>query len=1130
MQFRVDFTGPVREPVAGAASGAEPFYQRAVLNPRTSIPWRGRVRIPKERQAKPTLAAVLYEIPVQAEGIYRVDGNFLKAHGIDLSSLDASTLKVFNNGGHMLPVKLTDPRPDGLIENPILVVGAEDGRFDETDYFLFYGKGAGEWQYVTRERRYRHFLHLYARENVYWLSFNDGVPGKRMAQVQAPTDGGVPVIETFKDLQYIEQDVDNPLHGGLFWYAYAFEERSPEVTLDVHLADVEVNDTVTVWMQFKGDDKVDASHAFRVSWNDQSVGSTQFGGVDFKPYQVTLRDGVPGSENTLAFHYTTSARAGKAYLDWVEIQYRRRIAARDGMLRFYSPSGAGSNGYRLTGFASEPLVLDVTDPGAVHSLALTPEGEAYRTGDVRTDAMPHVYIAVEPARFLAPASMQKDDPSDLRNPENAGMLLIVTHGDFMEQARRYADFKRSSDSLSVYVADVQDVYDEFNCGLMDPAALRDFLATAFRTWREPPQYLLLFGDGDYDYRNIVSDGDRNWIPPFERDEFKTDDARATDDWYTYVSGTDTEMDLSVGRLPVQTAEQARVVVDKLIRYQSEPVYGDWRSLITLVGDDEIAALSLNETEHILYSEDLAEGDIPRVFNLRKIYLTEYPEEIRMMRVKPKAQDDLIDQINRGTLIVNYLGHGHRDLWAHERVFDHGPDLPRLENGDLLPLFYAATCEFGLYDDPFQQHFAEELLASPGKGAIAVIAATRFCISFQNAALNQAFMNYCLWDPHAVLRLGDALRLGKLSTSFVSNNEQYHVLGDPSMRLGIPRHEVSFTQMDPDTFRALGRVRVQGEVHKDGTLWGAFNGRALVRAFDSEKAIVYTTKRGSKLPYTLAGNALFRGEAAVEGGRFELEFIVPKDLSYGGSLGRLSGYCWNEGFDGFGSLDSVATGGSVALEDDQGPEIQLSFTGQGIFLSGGVVSGDPELVVGLEDEKSGINLTGEIGHRITVSLDGQVPADVTDRFQYDSGSYLKGSVKTQLDGLAEGDHRLLVKAWDNANNSSSASLEFRSVASDRLVLDKVLNVPNPMLDGTDFTFELSQGADVRIKIFTVDGRLIRTLNGFWAQPGFNVMGWDGLDFEGDAVSNGVYLYKVIARAGAGSKTIEASAVGKLIVMR
>jgi hypothetical protein len=682
------------------------------------------------------------------------------------------------------------------------------------------------------------------------------------------------------------------------------------------------------------------------------------------------------------------------------------------------------------------------------------------------------------------------------------------------------------------LVNIENVFDEFSWGLYDPTAIRDFMKLAYDLWTTPPAYLLLFGDGDYDYRNLLSNTDKNWIPPYEVDGTSHITAKATDDWYTYINGNDNIMDLSVGRIPVQTSEQARFVVDKIIQYETQNSFGEWRRLMTIVGDDEKGQYgNEDETTHINASEDIAENTIPDVFNLKKIYLTEYPEDYSSTRRrKPLATEDLINQINRGTLLVNFIGHGNEELWAHETLFHRDMHLALLLN-DIWPFFYAATCSFGWFDKVSEQSFTEELLKQENKGAIGIISATRECTANANEALNKAFLNNLLYVTGPTLRIGDALRLGKLNTSLsYRNNEMYHVFGDPTMRLAVPRYPAKITSLNPDTLKALSLTTVDGQAEKDNLLWSTFDGQVSIQCFDVKKEKVYTTEHGTQISYSLPGNFLFRGSAQIENGVFQIPFIVPKDISYGGNTARISCYYWSDTDDGAGYINNIPVGGSVALDDFQGPEITIYFTGRESFISGDMIPMDPELVVDIQDDKSGINITGEIGHKIMLTLDNENPVDITEYFNYNEGSYLKGSLTYPLSGVGEGMHHLSLKAWDNANNSNLLSVDFKVVPEDELRLEEVLNYPNPMASSTHFTFQLNQDAEVEIKLYTVSGRLIKRIDGIWGTPGFNMIPWDGFDDQGDQLANGVYLYKVIAKTQLSGKEKKAEVIGRLMVMR
>ena len=414
--------------------------------------------------------------------------------------------------------------------------------------------------------------------------------------------------------------------------------------------------------------------------------------------------------------------------------------------------------------------------------------------------------------------------------------------------------------------------------------------------------------------------------------------------------------------------------------------------------------------------------------------------------------------------------------------------------------------------------------------MAVIAATRECSPGPNEALNSKFTELMLTESGPTLTLGKAFQLAKAQSGSISNNEQYHLFGDPAMRLAVPQQETVLTSITPDTLKALAVMRVQGEVMQNGALWGNFNGHVLLEAQDALRPKVYTTAAGSVVLYDLPGNALFRGEAEVIGGRFEVAFVVPKDISYGEATGRISAYVWNEDTDGCGFHNALAVGGSADIVDSDGPEIDLFFAGREDFVDGDMVPAPAELVMAVSDDKTGVNITGEIGHKLTVILDGGAALDATEGFRYDSGSYLAGRAVHPLTALAPGRHEVTVKAWDNANNSSSRTLGFEIIEGGALRIEALLNYPNPMSTNTHFTFRLSHDADIDIKIYTVSGRMIRHLDGIDGSAGFNMVAWDGLDSVGDAPANGVYLYKILARSRWEDPPLKVDKLGRLMIFR
>jgi len=1145
---RVDFLGPASTATAAGETAIgrvdDDFYAGIVLNVAQARSWRRRPRRSITKSRSIFQQGTWYKFRVRDEGVYRITGKALQENGVDLAAIDPKTLRVYNNGGRELPRDIRAARPDSLIENAIVVSDGGDSRFDPDDYILLYGRGVSGWQYDNRLQRYSHYINHYTYDNVYWLTWG-GREGKRMAKVSVAPAGAAPVRTTFEDRVFVEEELNNLFRSGYEpWLGWQFSSDpiSQKRTYRLNLPDAVAADSARFRFRFfSGTSGVNVFSVF--------VNGTPFTGYSFagkfatRVFEASGANLLQPGENEIELRYTPGSEITQAYLDWFELSYTRRLVARDNELWFYGTPGSGAVTYEVGGLESGAAwLLDVTDFADVKQLTdFSTSAGTLRFTDSAVGPPAKRYAALTPAAFRDVTTLELDEPSDLRNPANGASYVIITHEDFYSQAQRLADFRASrpgGEALTTFVAKIQDIYDEFSGGLFDPTAIRDFLKYAFENWSERPRYVLLFGDGDYDYRNIISSSDKNWIPPFETTDLSLINNRTSDAWFTYVSGNDRVMDMAIGRLNTQTPDEARVVVDKIINYESRPVYGSWRNLITIVADDELVTGGVgNEIIHTQQSEELAENHVPHWFDERKIYLTEYPKvlsaSISGVR-KPGVNRDLLKQINDGTLVVNYIGHGNSQLWAHERIFTQNVDLPKVQNGEKLSFFVAATCDWALFDSPVEQSMGEDILLAEGRGAIGILSSARLVFSFSNARFNFNYYDILFAQRGRTERIGDAFVKTRLTTTNPTNDEKFHIYGDPALRLAVPQNEVVITRVQPDSIRALSVMTVEGEVRENGVRDTNYHGKVQLRALDSRKYITYVTDAGSAVSYFLPGNAIFRGSAPVTNGSFRVQFIVPKEITYGGLQGRISAYVWNETSDGSGFRDNVPVGGTATqFVDNEGPHIRIYFRGREDFSSGDIVAPNAVLVAAISDSISGVNITGEIGHKITLTLDGDVNSrvDVTDRFNYDEGSFVQGRFEYPLPELSEGPHTVEIKAWDNFNNSAIASAEFVVMPDDRIVLRDVLNYPNPLSDRTTFTFEINRDAAVEVKIYTLSGRLIRTLRDVQARSGFNMIEWDGLDADGDPPANGVYLYRVVARAqDSDGKGLTGETIGKLVVQR
>jgi hypothetical protein len=658
-------------------------------------------------------------------------------------------------------------------------------------------------------------------------------------------------------------------------------------------------------------------------------------------------------------------------------------------------------------------------------------------------------------------------------------------------------------------------------------AIRDFIKYVYENWADTLKYVLLFGDGHYDYRQIQLKDQPNYIPPFEISNNSEVDSRETDNFYVSLGmqGNLNNIDpwISIARLPFNNMEQIEVYKEKAFYYQNSftlnPDKNGWQTWITLVADDQYGGIGQSgEYYHLQPTEEVNKKFIPDKFNKSKIYLEDYDQiSGGLGRWKPKATEDLLDQINRGTILINYFGHGDPDTWAHESALNRSRDIPKFQNEHRLPIWVAATCTWGKYDDPSHTSMSEELIWLPEEGGIGIISASRPVFVFSNVQFAKDFYRFLFRDGSEVQSsriLGDAFYLA-MQGEGSRNYQKYHFYGDPTMRLADPKNIIKIKSIQPDTLKALSRVTINAQVMTaSGDIINDFEGQAVLHCFDAVDSTAVTIG-GVNTQYNYRGGTIFKGVVTVSGGELTGSFIVPKSIKYKkDATGRGSIYAWNDQSDAIGFVDTLLFYGSEKqISDNEGPEIEVSFKNVPTFFDGDFVSNQPTLVVELSDE-SGLNLSGEVGHRIELIVDSNIKKDVTEFFVYNTDSYQRGKLEYTLPALSTGHHELKIVSWDNLNNFSERIISFRTSSITELTLNEVVNFPNPFLNDTYFTFQLVSPvgeAEITISVYTVTGRKIQEFNEI-ARQGFNRIYWDGKDWDGDIIANGIYLYKIVADDG------------------
>ena len=748
------------------------------------------------------------------------------------------------------------------------------------------------------------------------------------------------------------------------------------------------------------------------------------------------------------------------------------------------------------------------------------------------------YIGVTSSSYLTPTNITAKENSNIRGITSGAEFIIITHSRFMEWANELKNYRmnESSNSVSSIVVNVDDIYNEFSGGSVDPAAIRNFLQHAYENWNTKPFYVLLFGDGNYDYYNYEG-LDLNFIPAYEL-SYSLDEMYSypSDDFYSRISGEDVKADVAIGRFNTQTVEDAEIIINKIKKYEADPERSLWKNTITLIADDNITSKGIETTPHTKQSETLAETIIPDYFIENKIYLAAYPTVYTGAgRRKPEVNRAIINAVNQGTLMLNYIGHGDPNRWAHENVFTTDASIPQLQNEKYFFLT-AATCDYGKYDQVETQCATEIMMLMEG-GAIGAISAVRPVESGDNAAMNKTFYTNLFNNPaNPYFCIGDAYMLTKQARTDV-NDEKFHLFGDPTLHLNVPTLPVSVDSVNSQSLtstvniNALGNVHIKGKVHDGSGNLVDINGESIISVYDSDK-IIELPEMNYRM--TVHGGVIFKGRASVDEGQYDISFVIPKDISYADGNGKILTYIFNDESDGLGYSGNIKIGGSenIIENDGTGPEINIYYDDYE-FENSNLVNPDFTLLIDLKDE-TGLNTTGTgVGHRLEGILNDDVeyPIDFSNYFigDLDEGGR-SGKVEYRFTSLEPGDYSLKVKAWDVFNNSSSAESFFSVTNESGLAVENVVNYPNPFSYNTTFTFQhnLASSINVTIRVYTVAGRLIKEIEEFGIYEKFVRLDWDGRDEDGNLAANGTYLYKVNVETV--DDVYNKSVLGKLSIIR
>lgn len=1119
-----------------------------------------------------------YRFYIEESGVFRLSKGFLSSLGINTNSVDPRNIKIYGNGGRMLPLLNSANYPFDLVENAVKFVGEDDGSFDNGDYILFYGEGPKTYSEESQTN-----LNLYTDKTYYYVNISSG-NGKRIQQMPSIDAAADIQINTFQDYQFYEVDEHNLAKLGRRWFGDAFgveNQRvydfqfpnlvtSEPVRFDIAVGSVSETDGTTMGITINGN--LISSLGLGVITPGSVLGTANAYGGDLNMSSDAIRV-------TLDYNNNGNPSAN-AYLDYINIEATRDLAYAGDQLVFKNNDVAITPGiveYNLSNASGVHEIWDITDRFNV-SNTLNPEGLSNLSfkavsGEERT------YIAFSTSNALQP---KKESRSSVANQNLKGTIflnnqgafedvdyIILTPAELMSQAERLAQINRNQYNLNVKVVDLQTIYNEFSSGSQDIAALRNFIKYVYDNASVPSnrlKYVCLFGEGSYDYKDRVRNN-TNLVPSwYSRDSFSLTNSFVSDDFYVMLDdneggmGNSDRMDVAVGRILAEDLQRAKEMVDKIEAYYQPEAYGNWRNNVLLISDDVDAQWEriLQETTDGIGEEIKAENPF---MNVIKIHADAFEQESSAAGNRyPKVNKAIKDVIEVGALVVNYFGHGGEDGLAKERIFDKF-DAQEVNNICKFNLFVTITCEYTKFDDPNRDTAGEFTFWNKNGGAIGLVTSTRQIFVTVGVSYNEVFNDYLFaFNNNEYPSVAEVLRRTKIDNSIagITQKRLIFLIGDPAMKLAFPKPDIKLTKVNDvditqpiDTLKALSYTKMAGEVVDiNGNLLSNYNGTLTATIFDKQIDRQTLANDGVTdnngpiiLDFITLGEVIFKGQATVENGQFEFDFVVPRDIGIPVGNGKVSFYAQTDNglSDQTGANFDIKVGGinEDAPEDNIGPVINLYMNDEN-FVSGGVTNESPSLLAKLQDD-NGINTASGIGHDITAIIDGDEtnPIVLNDYYQADVDDYTNGTVTYPFRDLEPGLHTLTLKAWDVYNNSSSTEIQFTVFDKDEeLVVKNVLNYPNPFVNYTEFWFNhnSSEPLDVSVQIFTVSGKLVRTINGQTSADECCGSGssslsrsivWDGRDDFGDKIGKGVYVYKLKVKSSRLNKQVEK--IQKLVIL-
>jgi hypothetical protein len=1095
------------------------------------------------------------KIRIDKTGVYKLTHADLRKMGFP----DPDKVSVHGYGGWILDEDFSTPYIDDV---PAVAV------FRGADYLLFYGKGPVKWSYANDVYNYSdepqlQFVHENNPYSTYGYYFvTDATPVVDM-ETTSSASGASLQIQTFDDYLVHEKEETSVNYSGreLFGESFTsapsqhFSFQIPGITEDEGLVALRFisrgNGTVAL--------SIDDSPLFNNGTIAQPVTSQEYTKA-VALFRLAPWTGEKRETTKVTVTYSNSSHAN-IHLDYIRLQMKRRLEAYGEACMFFRSLAARNNVSRFTiaHATSDMVVFDITDGIRPVRMETALQGDELSftipaSPDVREFALVDLSKT-----FPSPETVREIPLQNLHALPQTDMVIVAPPA-FVGDAGRLAEFHREHTGISVEVVTPEQVYNEFSSGTPDATAIRRLMKMFYdrRTSEaDAPRFLLLFGDGSYDNRQLTarwkSTSMDNFILTYQTRNSLNADSYVLEDYFGFLTdnqGTSHSRDnllLGIGRFPVRTPAQAKAAVDKVIAYMKNDDAGNWKNNLCFVADDG-SNLDSYTTEHMRHSNELTkylEQNHPE-FLTNKLFFDAYKKSNTGGQAGyPDITSGIFKQLKEGALLINYTGHGNNSSWSDEHVITD-MDI-RQASYSHLPLWITATCDFTPFDD-FTTSAGENVFLNEKSGGIGLFTTTRVAYRESNFDINTRLNEHLFTRANGRrLTLGEVIRETKQSFIHV-DRVRFVLIGDPALTLTYPDYSIRITEIngqavadkDTVTFKALERVTIRGEVYMpDGRMATAFNGLLSATLMDSEQTILTldNNRTGTTFEYNDYPNTLQKVNDLVRDGAFSFSFVVPKDISYSNRSGKMSLYALDEttNTEAQGAFKQFRVGGTAQNTegDTEGPDIRTLYLNDSTFTDGGKVNETPFFVAVLWDQ-SGVNIGGSsIGHDVMLTIDN----DPTRSYNLNAyvealaGGNGENIVKFPIPSLPVGKHTAEFKVWDVLNYSTTRTFSFEVVEGLKPFIFELTAQPVPARENVNFLLYHNRPESqmtVGIQVYDMTGHLQWKHEESGTSDLFKAytVTWNLTNGSGSRLRPGIYFYRATIRTNASAEATDAK---KLIIL-